>query len=43
MKARIEETLSRILSRKHRVKIKIKFKEKRSNGNYGTRRNFKQK
>lgn len=28
MKARIEETLSRILSEKHDAKIKITFKEK---------------
>ena len=26
MKSRIEETLSRILSRKHRLKIKVEFK-----------------
>ena len=32
MKARIEEVLSRILSRKHRAKVKVKFERRDTNG-----------
>ena len=32
MKSRIEEVLSRILSRKHRAKVKVRFERRDNNG-----------
>jgi hypothetical protein len=32
MKSRIEEVLSRILSRKHRAKVKVKFERRENDG-----------